>query len=160
MSQVTETELSPSLMQTMPEQTEPFPIGFSVEHFTGPEVNAVWSEARVWIEDSTSRSGGKYTADDVRAACEMGDQQLWMVWWDGVLKAVATTQLWRFPGKSVCKIDIVTGDGMKFWAPLRTIIEDWARNQGCESMWALARPGWERVAPDYRKTHVLLEKEL
>jgi hypothetical protein len=39
-------------------------------------------------------------------------------------------------------------------------LEDYARKNGATRMRSVFRPGWERLLPGYRKTHVVMEKAL
>lgn len=85
---------------------------------------------------------------------------LWLVVGDGV-KAVLTTELYfDVGGAKRCRIPFCTGENAKTWVHLLTQLEAWARDEGCVKFDMIARKGWARHLPDYRMTHVVLEKDL
>jgi len=85
-------------------------------------------------------------------------RQLWIAF-DGRVRAVVLTQVGDDRLKTV-RITHVAGDGFEEWAHMRSIIKAWAREMGSRRLEAIARPGWERVAREMRKTHVVLEERL
>jgi len=62
----------------------------------------------------------------------------------------------------VCHIYIMTGRQRNKWQHLISKIEDFAREEGCDIMELIARPGWQKVLNifDYKRTHVVLEKKI
>lgn len=90
----------------------------------------------------------------------MTDWVLWLVW-TGEVKAVLATELYfDVGGMKRCRIPFCTGSGAKQWVHLLAEIEAWARAEGCKKLDVIARKGWARQLPDYKMTHVLLEKAL
>jgi hypothetical protein len=85
-------------------------------------------------------------------------RQLWIAF-DGRVRAVVLTQVGDDRLKTV-RITHVAGDGFEEWAHMRSIIKAWALEMGSRRLEAIARPGWERVAREMRKTHVVLEERL
>jgi hypothetical protein len=63
-------------------------------------------------------------------------------------------------GLKCCQILVLAGQEVRRWMSCAPVLENWARARGCTRMETYARPGWERIAPDYRKKFVLLEKEI
>lgn len=130
-------------------------------NFTGipsAKVPEIWPFAEELVSSAVERSG-ELSAQDILDALLSRNMQLWAAF-DNGLKAIAVTEIQVLPRKKLGSILICTGEGRKEWEYALSIIEDWARSEGCTGMKLLARPGWERVLKDYRKTHVLLEKEL
>ena len=64
--------------------------------------------------------------------------------------------------RGVCHIYIMTGRQRHKWQHLISKIEDFAKEEGCEMMELIARPGWQKVYNNhgYKKTHVVLEKQI
>jgi len=109
-----------------------------------------------------ARSRGRYSEAEVARKLLSGDWQLWVVW-NGAVKAIVVTELYLdVSGIKCCMIRVCTGYGAKDWTHLIADIEQWARVEGCRKLDMLARPGWgELLKPGgYRKTHILLEKDL
>lgn len=92
--------------------------------------------------------------DDV--ACKR--RQLWVAMAEKPLAAVLTTV--RDDNYQTCVLTHAAGEDMRSWLHLWDKIEAWAKGIGCERIEAIARPGWERVLRDMKKTHVVLEKRL
>ena len=89
-----------------------------------------------------------------------GEWQLWLVW-DGTPRAIVGTELYvEMTGLKCCMIRFCTGGGAAEWSHLLGKIEAWARDEGCTYLDMLARKGWAKHLPDYKLTHVELQKEL
>jgi hypothetical protein len=56
----------------------------------------------------------------------------------------------------------MVGNNRENWQHYISIIEDFAKQNGCDKMELIARPGWERVLKqfNYTKSHVVLDKNL
>lgn len=58
------------------------------------------------------------------------------------------------------RITHAAGKEREAWIHLWKDLEDFAKSIGCKRIEAEARPGWEKVLKDMKKTHVILEKRL
>ena len=94
--------------------------------------------------------------ESVKADVLNGDALAWLVWNDPYLTGVVVTQI---SGK-VCFIVACGGDGILRTLPLLSIIEQYAKAEGCERMRIMGRKGWMRALPEYRAHRVVLEKDL
>lgn len=112
------------------------------------------------ILDIVERSKGRMTERGLLDEILAAETQLWLSYRDGKPEAVVLTEIVNYPDTRTCKLFAVTGHNRKNWVGFLPVIEEWARAQGCKAMEAFARPGWERDLPDYKRTHVLLEKDL
>ena len=132
---------STQLWRAMPEQIE------SLWPFVGP-----------MIADSLKRAS---LMDEgfARACLDKGAWQLWVAS-DDTVRAIAITTIDDMPRGRLCTVILCTGDGMAEWVRHLASIEEWAVWRGCVRIKAVTRPGWGRVMKDYRKTHVVLEKDL
>jgi len=56
----------------------------------------------------------------------------------------------------------MTGKQRQKWQHLIKVIEDFARDQKCDLMELIARPGWQVILSKYKyqRTHVVLEKPI
>jgi hypothetical protein len=88
--------------------------------------------------------------------------QLW-VWKTYAVKACIVTQIINYPQKRYCRLNIVTGVNRDDWKDSISIIEAWAKSQGCHGMESIAREGWWRVfirlLRGWKKTHIFIEKD-
>lgn len=123
-------------------------------------VRDVYPLVRDLMRKVCARSDGRYAEAPIARKLLAGDWQLWLVW-NGSVKAIVVTELYLdVSGLKCCMIRVCTGRGAKDWTHLIADIEDWARREGCAKLDMIARKGWARELPDYRMTHVMLEKDL
>ncbi len=89
-----------------------------------------------------------------------GEIQLWAVV-DREIKAVVGTEIGEAPsGLVTCCVRFCVGAGFRKWIHLLDVIEDYARANGCHRVETWARKGWAKHLPEYKLTHVLLERDL
>jgi hypothetical protein len=126
------------------------------------EVESVWHAVESLISEACEYNNGRYAAEDYKEMLLSGDMQLWLAIDGGIINGLAITMLVPFPRKKCCVIDICTGSGLEGWVHFTALIEEWAVSNGCHQMFNHARPGMERLlkSQGYRKTHVILEKDL
>lgn len=116
-----------------------------------------WLPRIGWQLESFCRDGG-WLPEDIVEQIRDRRRQLWIAF-DGEVRAAALTQVEDDRLKTV-RITHVAGNGFRDWAHLREVIKAWAREIGSKRLEAVARPGWERIAKEMRKTHVVLEERL
>jgi hypothetical protein len=120
----------------------------------------VFPTIKGWLEGLAERSGGRWSVSGLLQKFVAGDWQLWMVW-DGKPRAIVGTELYlEMTGMKCCMIRFCTGSGAPEWQHLLGNIEDWARLEGCSYLDMLARKGWAKHLPEYKLTHVELERDL
>lgn len=120
----------------------------------------VYPMVRRWLEGVAERSGGRWSVPGLLERFVRGEWQLWLVW-DGTPRAIVGTELYlEMTGLKCCMVRFCTGGGAAEWSHLLGKIESWARDEGCTYLDMLARKGWARHLPDYKLTHVELQKEL
>jgi hypothetical protein len=120
------------------------------------DVAKTWPIARDLIRSAIERTELSDFAD-IEKDVLSGDQLLWLAISDRV-EAAATTHLSR----NVCTVTAVGGYQRERWLSLRSEIEKYAKNEGCHTIRAYGRKGWERVLANdgYRVEHVILEKQI
>ena len=128
----------------------------------------VWSLVKKDISEALSYSGNHTDADFVYDSVREDKMQLWVVW-----DKDKSTTLEKYYGVVVteivkrkliqsCNIFIVTGRHRQKWQHLISVLEDFALENNCTNMELFARKGWEKIMEqfDYKKTHVVLEKQI
>ena len=126
-----------------------------IEHFLTvlPHVNR-------WLASVVDRSGRRYTLPILCEMIAQGLIQMWLIG-DDKPRGIVLTELYFAPsGLKFATIRGAAGDGAEGWMPLIAELEEWARAEGCAGIDATARKGWARRLPDYKMSHVFLEKEL
>jgi len=132
------------------------------------ELDKVWSMVEKDIKSALAYSSQLTDSDFVFDLTKEGKFQLWVLW-DKKQKitsnkyfGVVVTELIKRKFGKVCHIYIMTGRQRNKWQHLISKIEDFAREEGCDIMELIARPGWQKVLNifDYKRTHVVLEKKI
>lgn len=114
-----------------------------------------WSRCRSWLAAALERGPQTHTERDILDDVIAGRLQLWPG-----QRSVAVTEVLTFPRCKVVRIAWAGGELDELLTVIRPAIEAWARELGCRYVWGGGRPGWERVAPEYRRFATLLSKEL
>lgn len=114
------------------------------------------------IDEIERRHGGEIT---LRAIIEQVVHKRWVLWAavenGSHVLAIAASEAYIDPGgMKRGRVIFATGDDAKRWVHLFAGIEDWARQEGAKKFDIIARKGWARHLPDYRMTHIVLEKVL
>jgi hypothetical protein len=127
-------------------------------------VPQVWPLIVEGLHTAVDRASGRITISSIAKFLVEGKWQLWLFLREGEYKALAVTQIVTNPSglKSLDGI-ICTGDDKELWERIMPeTLEAFARMEGCQLFEMWARPGWERIlgSQGFRKTHVMLEKDL
>ncbi len=117
-----------------------------------------WRTRLSWHLDSFCKAGDT-TPEQLLDEVERKERQLWV----GVSKGRPVVAVLTTIGNDLLQTMQVThaaGTERATWVHLWADLEKWAKSIGCKRIEAIARPGWERVLKDMKKTHVILEKRL
>jgi len=123
----------------------------------------VWELVQPHLERVVERTGERYSLKGVAENILAHRWQLWGAWDERALayRAVAGTEVYNeVSGLLCCNVLFASGLEAERWTPLLAGIEEQARHMGCKRMLMMARKGWARRLPDYKMTHVVLEKGL
>ena len=132
------------------------------------ELEKVWSLVEKDIKSALAYSGQLTDSDFVFDLAKEGKFQIWVLWDKEQKKTeqkyfgVVVTELIKRKFGKVCHIYIMTGRQRHKWQHLISEVENFAKEEGCKMMELIARPGWQKVLNlfDYKRTHVVLEKEI
>jgi hypothetical protein len=125
------------------------------------QIDEVWPVVQPLISAACEYNNNRYTSEDYLLELKAGIKHLWVAI-DNGLQGLAIAEIIRFPRKVCCSIDMFTGDGLDQLLEFLPLIEAWAKEMGCEQMFANTRPGLSKKlkSQQYRTTHTLLEKDL
>jgi hypothetical protein len=132
------------------------------------ELDKVWSIVDKDIKNALAYSGQLTNSKFVLDYAKQGKFQVWVLWdktkptaVEKYFGVVVTELIKRQLGK-VCHIYIMTGRQRHKWQFLVKDIEEFAKNEGCQMMELIARPGWKKILNNfgYGMTHVVLEKKI
>lgn len=98
--------------------------------------------------------------DDVIGQIECGEATAWLVNEGERVRSVAVTKMVTTTSGKQCVVWHCAGEGAREWIKFLRLIEEWAHDQGCDSIEIpYARIGWERLL-GWSKPAVVLRKEL
>jgi hypothetical protein len=121
----------------------------------------VWSEIAHLVPSVIERSRGRLTLDNVVDAIGTGAISLFIVWDGSEALAVVGLKIGIAPsGMKVGTVQYASGRDSQRWIHLLDDLEGYARQSGCQVLEVIARKGWEKKLPSYKRTHVFLEKAL
>lgn len=135
---------------------------------TPQECRSCREEIKEWVDKSMVYSAGESTTEDILNKLEAGTALCWMkVDEDNKPITVSVTEIIQYGRKKVCHITTTTGN----WkAALEThgIMEEYAKEIGCDSVMLWGRPGWAKTLPKfnfdsgrkYEQSYVVLEMKL
>ena len=114
------------------------------------QIDAYWSIARPLIELALER-GSNYTIGQIYRGLKSKEMQLWM-WGDD---AALVTTLQNRDNKRWCLFLALGGSNMDEWHEYLPLVEDWAREKGCQEMRIYGRPGWKKLGFDVEYTKLV-----
>ena len=132
------------------------------------ELDKAWGLVHKDIRQALAYSGQLADSDFVFETAKANKFQVWIIWDNNQKKTidkyfgVVVTELIKRKFGKVCHIFIATGRQRHKWQHLINKIEEFAKDEGCEMMELIARPGWQKVYNNYgyKRTHVVLEKKI
>jgi type II secretory pathway component PulJ len=132
------------------------------------ELDKVWSLIKKDIRQALLYSGQLTNSDFVLQTAKQDKFQVWVLWdkkqkttLDKYFGVVVTELIQRQLGK-VCHVYIMTGRQRQKWQHLVKVVEDFAKENKCQMVELIARPGWQKVMNNFgfKRTHVVLEKQI
>jgi len=145
----------------------------------GPELSCVWlvppeltiqcwRDIRELVLEAQEHGMGESDEWDLVDRLARGDIQMWLVMDKDEQQPIGVklTRMQQYPRRKAL-VDFVTAGrgalGENGWfEDVQDEIEEWAREQGCEYIEGIGRPGWERIGKPmgYRKQYTVYVKEL
>lgn len=125
-------------------------------------VEALWSQAETFLRRSYEKNDQLVPADLLEQLME-GYRALWiLIQVDSVPLVIGAgvTAMFQMKNGRALKIEHLGGDHMEAWSDKRSVIEAYAKSEGCDRVLCEGRPGWTRVLTDYETVAVVLEKRL
>lgn len=110
-----------------------------------------WAEARALLGPDT---------EILEPSLRDGAATLWVAI-DGTVKLALVTEILDEPTGRECFLRLCGGRNRDDWLHyLDDELIGWAKKQGCVAIEGTMRPGWERVFPTWKKTAVVLRREI
>lgn len=120
----------------------------------------IWRQAEPFLKRSFE--AGEYEMPhDLFEQILNGDRQLWvLIHPRNELIGAGITAIYTMVYGKMLKIEHLGGDHLQSWIDRRSIIEAYAKDQGCGRVMFEGRLGWIRLLSDYDPVAVTLEKRL
>lgn len=122
-------------------------------------LDVLWPTIRPRVVSGVERSSGRLTEKAAFDLLRSGTWQCWTYWEDNRCLAVVITRLnIESSGIKTLEAIMASGDNRDKWQRLAIeTLKAFAKAEGCKLFELIARPGWERVFTEFKKTHVMLE---
>jgi len=120
----------------------------------------LWDEIEPFITECLEKAtDGEWHQDDIYK--DLLEQRMlgWVVMDDKeTIKCVVVTQIIQYPRKRTCQIFLCCGKDAKLWYDHIDSIKKYAKQQECQVLEIIGRPGWEKVLNDqgFKKTDIRL----
>jgi len=106
------------------------------------------------IEEALKYAGNSHNLGDVYSEILSGKAQFWPG-----KNSVIITEIITYPAFKSVRFWLAGGRMSELLKMEKQVVE-WARGVNCTVCEIMGRPGWEKVLKDYKKTSVLLHKEI
>jgi len=135
-------------------------VGTRPPYHVFPEaIPELWPLYRPFILRMLERGDGCYAEHDILALLLMGKWSLIAAERDGEVVSVGIIEVVNFPRKRELLVKFAAGDMEPILASLPWL-EGRARALNCDAVEMLARDGWSRKLPGWKKAWVILRKDL
>ena len=117
---------------------------FKLQCYRSDQINEVWFKYQPLIQKALDR-GSIYTIRDIYNGLRNKEMQLW-TWGD---EAALVTTIQNKDDKRWCLLLALGGTDMAIWKHYLPIIDNWAREKGCQELRVYGRLGWKRLGFDF-----------
>lgn len=108
------------------------------------DVDKVWPQIAVWMDEACKRGRGSMTAWEIYQSCRNGSMLLFLVWLDDEIKAAIPCRVQTVPGGTSLYVVAIGGTEMKRWLPELYEFE-WPKALGIKFVDFEGRKGLERI---------------
>lgn len=115
----------------------------------------LWSLAKPYLKQAIKRSEGRYSLQEIKYGCQLGEYVLWVVR-NG--KAAVVLEVSDYTHGKQCEIIMIGGEYMDTWIAELEEIESWCSRIGCNRMILTGRMGWQKILPEYKVKAITMVK--
>lgn len=98
--------------------------------------------------------------DNMVSCLKRGQCQIWVAGQNKKILACLITEIVQYFGCKALDIRLCCGQDRYLWQSYMKELEEYAIQQGCSKMEAIARKGWTRFLKDWENKLVFIEKDL
>ena len=103
------------------------------------QIPIIWLEVEPFVESALER-GSAFSKEDIYEGLRKTHFQLW-TWQTPSIKALMVTCIYE---KS-CLLLLMAGESMSEWKDSLPLVEEWAKDKGCQELLIQGRKGWSKV---------------
>lgn len=109
------------------------------------DVGRAWAVLEPFVTQALDEhSGGRYLAADVYYSLTEQQRQIWVAMDGTEILGVVVTEIINYPQLKAAVVFALAGKRFADWFEHVSIIEEWARSQGCAVIEMSGRRGWAR----------------
>lgn len=152
-------------MPTTPKPTAPSAtsssaaIDLSCFYVPARVVDRVWPAVEKTI-DAAYKEADAEVPPNVIDELRRNQRQLWVCYDGRTILFAGLTRLVKLRSGLACQITACGGSDSDRWVHLLATIESFALRAGCRKVFWEGREGWQRKVSGYKRTRIMLEKEL
>lgn len=130
---------------------------YEIRRLAPPEIRPQWGMLLPYVERALEGGFDEMEPDDVLAAAEAGDMQIWAV---GHV-AVFVTQLIEYPRRTVLMAAFCGGtEGPQWFSDMDLTLDTFAAENGCQEVRWIGRDGWIKVLRGYEVIATVARKRI
>lgn len=127
------------------------------------DVEILWAKVKGHLQKAVERNQGEFNLDDIYTGLIINDMRLWIVYnEEGELLGSAVCEIQNYPQKKVCLIRLLGGDEFVAWIHTIKAIEEWAVENGADSIVAYSRKGFVKLMKPYgyKEAYTVISRNL
>ena len=125
-------------------------------------LNVVYNDAAGLLEPAVAQSDGRHNVNTVMDRVSLGDYQLWMAFSEENKPIGALiTLIEPYPLKTMLNLLFCGGKELEEWhEDMLVVLEKFAKDNGCDGMELVGRPGWKRFLEKHGwgSSHLVVER--
>lgn len=137
-------------------------IAFAMRVCDPNELPKLWPQLEPLVVEACKWSGGQYNARGVVDAVLSGEYRL-IVFEDdaGKVRGMMFACVSVYPtGVQILDITLASGEAMKSWLPNQIALDAYAKENSCASIRMIGREGLQRFLTGWKRTAIVLEREI
>jgi len=109
-------------------------------------IELVWPNIEQYMSGAAQYTYNRFSTDDIKKDLITKPQQLWIAYDEGEVYGAVVTEIIVYPRMTTLMMHFTGGKKLPRWKqPMLTLLQRFAKDQGCNVIESYGRPGWEKV---------------